>query len=317
MVAPPTRIRPSQSPASRTATAISAGNYHTCARLASSEIRCWGRGDEGQLGNNAFADSSTPVDTQNDLNAAEITSGGFHSCLRSQFGSVRCWGRGDHGQIGNGGLANVGSPVQASIVSTVMALDAGRSHTCGLLQNGTLQCWGYDEFGQLGDAGTANSPLPVVARGLDMEAVALAWTPGAPFITTTMSGHARVEGSGNSFLTARYGSVGGGALVASGPDTDGDSIADPADNCTLVPNADQLDSNSDDYGNICDADLNGSGMVTAADYSILRSVLNQSASASPTAADADLNGSGTVTAADYAILRARINTAPGPSGLQP
>ena len=300
-----------------TATAISAGNFHTCARLASSEIRCWGRGDEGQLGNNAFADSSTPVDTQNDLNAAEITSGGFHSCLRSQFGSVRCWGRGDQGQIGNGGLVNVGSPVQASIVSNVTALDAGRSHTCGLLQNGTLQCWGYDEFGQLGDGGTANSPLPVVARGLDLEAVALAWSPGEPFMSTAMSGHVKVESNGNSILSARYGPVGSGALVAAGPDTDGDGVADPADNCTLVPNAGQLDTNSDGYGNICDADLNNSDLVTAADYAILRSVLNQNASASPTAADADLNGSGLVTAADYAILRARINTAPGPSALHP
>ena len=35
------------------------------------------------------------------------------------------------------------------------------------------------------------------------------------------------------------------------------------------------------------------------------------------ACDADLNGSGTVTSADFAILRALLNTAPGPSGLNP
>ena len=101
------------------------------------------------------------------------------------------------------------------------------------------------------------------------------------------------------------------------PDTDGDAIADSADNCTLVANPSQLDANGDGYGNICDADLNNSGLVTTADFGILRSVLNQSASASPTAAAADLNGSGTVTTADYAILRARLNLPPGPSGLHP
>ena len=57
--------------------------------------------------------------------------------------------------------------------------------------------------------------------------------------------------------------------------------------------------------------------MTTADFAIQRSVLNQSAASSPTAAASDLNGSGTVTTADFAILRARLNSAPGPSGLRP
>ena len=101
------------------------------------------------------------------------------------------------------------------------------------------------------------------------------------------------------------------------PDTDGDAIADSADNCTLVANPSQLDADGDGYGNACDADLNNSGLVTAADFAIMRSVLSQSATASPTAAAADLNGSGTVTAADFAILRGLLSKPPGPSGLHP
>jgi hypothetical protein len=99
------------------------------------------------------------------------------------------------------------------------------------------------------------------------------------------------------------------------PDTDVDGLADELDNCTLVANPTQLDADSDGYGNLCDADLNNSALVTTADFGILRSVLNQSAGSSATAAAADLNGSGTVTTADFAILRARLNTAPGSSGL--
>ncbi len=98
------------------------------------------------------------------------------------------------------------------------------------------------------------------------------------------------------------------------PDTDGDGLADELDNCTLVANPTQRDADSDGYGNLCDADLNNSALVTTADFGILRSVLNQGAGSSATAAAADLNGSGTVTTADFAILRARLNTAPGPSG---
>ena len=98
-------------------------------------------------------------------------------------------------------------------------------------------------------------------------------------------------------------------------DTDGDGIVDSMDNCQLTPNPLQQDVNGDGYGNICDADLNNSGTVTTADFGLLRSVLGQSASSSPTAAAADLNGSGTVTTADFGLLRVRLGTAPGPSGL--
>jgi Tol biopolymer transport system component len=100
-----------------------------------------------------------------------------------------------------------------------------------------------------------------------------------------------------------------------GTDADSDTVIDLADNCTLQVNPTQLDANGDGYGDICDADLNNSGTVTTADFGLLRSVLNQAAGSSATAAAADLNGSGTVTTADFAILRARLNTAPGPSGL--
>jgi hypothetical protein len=100
-------------------------------------------------------------------------------------------------------------------------------------------------------------------------------------------------------------------------DADTDGILDGVDNCRLIANPTQLDSNGDGYGNLCDADLNNSGVVTTADYGILRTVLGQAASASAAAAAADLNGSGTVTTADFGLLRAVLGTAPGPSGFKP
>ena len=105
--------------------------------------------------------------------------------------------------------------------------------------------------------------------------------------------------------------------VRPAPDTDTDGIADAIDNCRLESNPNQQDADNDGYGNPCDPDLNNSGLVTAADFAILRSVLGLSASSSATAAAADLNNSGLVTTADFAILRTRLNTAPGPSGLAP
>jgi alpha-tubulin suppressor-like RCC1 family protein len=44
-----------------TATVVSAGGFHTCVVLESGEVRCWGSGYDGQLGNSSKSSSSTPV----------------------------------------------------------------------------------------------------------------------------------------------------------------------------------------------------------------------------------------------------------------
>ena len=100
-------------------------------------------------------------------------------------------------------------------------------------------------------------------------------------------------------------------------DGDGDLVGNACDNCTAVANASQYDANGDGYGNVCDADLNDSGLVTSADFGLLRSVLGVPASASLAADAADLNVSGTVTTADFGILRSALGTVPGPSALAP
>ncbi len=107
---------------------------------------------------------------------------------------------------------------------------------------------------------------------------------------------------------------------------DGDGVPDAQDNCVLATNGplipdggghSQLDADGDGYGNKCDPDLNNSGRVTVTDYTIMRNVLNQLPSSSPTAAAADLNGSGRVTVTDYTFLRNMLNLPPGPSALHP
>ncbi len=94
-------------------------------------------------------------------------------------------------------------------------------------------------------------------------------------------------------------------------DNDGDGVSDSADNCTEVSNANQLDTDNDGFGNICDADLDNSGLVNTADLSIFRSVFFTN---DP---DADLDGNGIVNAADLAIFRSLFFKPPGPSGTTP
>ena len=98
-------------------TAVSAGNYHTCAIRESGEITCWGTND------NAPAGSFTAV-----------SAGGGHTCGLRSDGAIECWG--SYGAA----YAPAGS---------FTAVSAGWDHTCGLRTNGAIECWGSNEYGQL------------------------------------------------------------------------------------------------------------------------------------------------------------------------
>lgn len=92
-------------------------------------------------------------------------------------------------------------------------------------------------------------------------------------------------------------------------DTDGDGVADNLDNCKLVANANQRNTDGDRFGNICDPDFNQNNIVDPADLSSLKAKLGQ------VSANHDLNGNGIVDPADMSILKTYLGKAPGPSGL--
>ena len=96
-------------------------------------------------------------------------------------------------------------------------------------------------------------------------------------------------------------------------DTDGDGLFDNEDNCTLVPNADQRDTDGDGFGNICDPDFDNNGVVNFVDVSAWIPLFNTACGD----IDEDLNGDGGCNFADYAILTSFFNQPPGPSGVAP
>ena len=95
------------------------------------------------------------------------------------------------------------------------------------------------------------------------------------------------------------------------PDTDGDGVPDGFDNCTLVANPKQRDTDHDGYGNRCDADFDNNGIVNFADLAYIKAHFGTS---DP---NADLDGNGIVNFADLAITKSLFGKPPGPSGIVP
>jgi alpha-tubulin suppressor-like RCC1 family protein len=151
----------------RTATAIDAGTFHTCALRDNGTVVCWGPNNGNSLGTNnpspspigddpgEVGDGFQPVPLS--LPATAVAVGGNTSCARLNDAEVACWGSNSGGQLGdvpNNDVVIVvfGTPALAAAVTE------GDNHTCVLTPDSRVKCWG-------GGFGTLAPDLPPVDLG--------------------------------------------------------------------------------------------------------------------------------------------------------
>ena len=161
--------------AGRTATAISADSFYTCALLDNGTVKCWGYNNKGQLGQDSTANLGDQAGEMAALpavnlgagrTATAISAGGSHTCAVLDNGTVKCWGNGASGRLGQDSTATLGDQAGEVAALPAVNLGAGRTatavaaamegHTCAVLDNATVKCWGEGSTGQLGQDSTAN-----------------------------------------------------------------------------------------------------------------------------------------------------------------
>ncbi|HEC08209.1 MAG TPA: hypothetical protein ENI86_01420, partial [Acidimicrobiales bacterium] len=183
--------------------AISAGTGNTCAIDTDLQLRCWGQGTNGQLGQGSttsigdnpgeMGDNLPAIDLGTGHTAARVATTYSRTCAILDDGSLKCWGNNFGGSLGQGNTNNLGDQpnemgdnlpsIDLGTGRTAVMVVGGLSHVCALLDNGTVKCWGHNTAGQLGQGhtndigdnpGEMGDNLPSIDLGTGRTAVAIA-----------------------------------------------------------------------------------------------------------------------------------------------
>ncbi|MFK8017293.1 MAG: PA14 domain-containing protein, partial [Gammaproteobacteria bacterium] len=231
-------------------------------------------------------------------------------------------------------LASLGdvdrSPYRADDGTLTTAAAAGKlvfaTNGCGTCHAGTSFS-GSGDGNALANVGTLTAAsgqrLAGPLDGIDIPTLRDVWKTApylhdgsAPTLAEAVSAHATIDGDLLGDLVAYLRQIGQEEDEALA-DSDGDGVSDSADNCLLIANAPQRDTNQDGFGNACDADLNGDLQINITDLGLLRASFFAVPPDPTWNADADFNGDGVVSIIDLGIMRNSFFGTPGPSALVP
>lgn len=162
---------------------VDCGDYTTCAVSNGGQAVCWGRDQEGELGDGGGEDKNTLKLVAGLGKVKKVMLAARFGCALLESGSVKCWGT---GRIANDGkpytnakptdvqglegveeisasgtiaCARAGSkvtcwgsekPVGGPPPGSYTQIAAGFSHACALDQAGSVVCWGAAEWGEKG-----------------------------------------------------------------------------------------------------------------------------------------------------------------------
>jgi len=147
---------------------ISAGAHHACLVLFSLQLRCWGQGIFGALGNGATLDRAIPTPVIGLPGPAgsvnEVSAGIQTGCAVTAALNAACWGDfpGDGTMLAMDTSAVPVQGLPAGGVAQVVAAYGG----CALTTTGSLGCWGDNTWGEVGDNSFTNQGTPVTVKGL-------------------------------------------------------------------------------------------------------------------------------------------------------
>lgn len=154
---------------------LALGDRHSCARLVTGQVICWGDNRYGQLGDGSGRRSLVPVFAKGVVDAVQLSSNDNSTCARRATGAVVCWGSNDRGQVvpdrtraatqftldpalvlgvDTRSPADPGNvrptPTPVLHIDDAVDVSLGLKHSCAVRLDGSVLCWGDNSVGQLG-----------------------------------------------------------------------------------------------------------------------------------------------------------------------
>ncbi len=148
----------------RTYKDVATGGDHSCAVATDGTAWCWGRGEEGELGDGTNGISFSPQRVKGDVVFAQITAGDNHTCAITSAGRPYCWGWDAFYQLGHPADTRRNVPVAVETAVRFTSISAGAQHNCALGTDSLAYCWGLNRYGEGGDGTTLTIiwPKPVL-----------------------------------------------------------------------------------------------------------------------------------------------------------
>ena len=149
---------------------VSAGRYDTCAVLSSGHVKCWGEGEEGQLGDGgedrprqSLAKSRVSRTPRRSRPVRSTACAVLSTRSRQVLGL-----RAGYGDLGGGQYRKLAhTPVEVQGLTTATQIAAANEVSCALLSRRTRWNAGAGTgWGQLGDSNFESSDVPIPVKHL-------------------------------------------------------------------------------------------------------------------------------------------------------
>lgn len=196
---------------------VSAAGTTIAAVKTDGSLWLWGRGDNGQLGNDSILHRSSPVQTVSNVTTwKQVSLGGSVSSAIKTDGTLWLWGQNPNGQLGTNDITSRSSPVQTVSGGTNWKQASAGTFNAGAVKtDGSLWLWGRNGTGQLGTNNItieASSPVQTVSAGTNWRSV----TVETNYSTNTTRSTAGIKTDGSLWVwgSNTRGRLGTGTSIA-------------------------------------------------------------------------------------------------------
>lgn len=176
---------------------VSNGKAH-CMITSSSQLKCWGENNFGQLGDGSKVNRALPVAIDPTEKYTMVQGHSYSMCGITESGALKCWGMNDGGQLGDGTIVDKSYPVLIDPGTKYSFVATKNGTTCGISIAGVLKCWGRNASGQVGDNTLVNKTSPVVIDlGVSYKRISIAGNVSCGITSTDALKCWGFNGSGN------------------------------------------------------------------------------------------------------------------------